>query len=59
MTYTPDNLERLKRTFVADRSSLRWVKEHQLVVIDNVITWRDQQIATPPTITMVAQSPTA
>ncbi len=59
MTYTPDNLERLHRTFVADRSSVRWVQEHQLVAIDNVITWREQKIATPPTITMLAPSPNA
>jgi hypothetical protein len=54
MAYTPDNLEQLRRTFVADRSSVRWVQEHQLVTIDNVATWRPQMIATPPTITMVA-----
>ena len=54
MAYTPDNLEQLRRTFVADRSSVRWVQEHQLVTIDNVPTWRPQMIATPPTITMLA-----
>ncbi len=58
MAYTPDNLERLQRTFVADRTSVRWVQEHQLVAIDNVVTWRKQRIATPPTITMLAQAPT-
>ncbi len=53
MAYTPDNLEQLRRTFVADRSSVRWVQEHQLVTIDNVATWRPQMIATPPTITTI------
>ena len=54
MTYSPNNLEHLRRTFVADRSSVRWVEVHRLVTVDNVATWRPQVIATPPTITMLA-----
>ena len=55
MAYTPNNLERLHRNFVADRSSVRWVQHHQLVKVDNVATWRPQKIAAPPTITMLAE----
>ena len=54
MTYSPDNLDQLRRTFVADRSSVRWVEVQRLVTIDNVATWRPHVIATPPTITMMA-----
>lgn len=54
MSYRPDNLEQLRRTFVADRSSVRWVQEDQLVVIDNVVAWRPQRIAAPPTIAVLA-----
>ena len=54
MAYTPKNLEQLRRSFVADRSSVRWVEVHRLIMVDNVATWRPLVFATPPTITMLA-----
>jgi hypothetical protein len=56
MDYTPERLEQLRRRFVAERSSVRWVRDHQLVTVKNVATWRPQMIATPPTVTTLADA---